>query len=166
MKLVPTRRTDYAIRALIFIENADASPVKANAIGKSMGIPTGFLQQVLRELLGAGIVTSRPGPSGGFALARPAGQITVLQIVEGMEGPLRTSECALRGGPCHWDDVCALHRVWSSARNALCEELEEATLAEVASDDRALAAGELTIPSDSHRGHPAAEPAGLSPAPV
>ena len=121
MKLVPTRRTDYAIRALIFIENADVSPVKANAVGKAMGIPTGFLQQVLRELLGAGIVTSRPGPSGGFTLARPSEEITVLQIVEAMEGPLRTSECALRGGPCHWDDVCALHRVWSSARGALCE---------------------------------------------
>jgi Rrf2 family protein len=154
VKLVPTRRTDYAIRALIFIENADAPPVKANAVGKAMGIPTGFLQQVLRELLGAGIVTSRPGPSGGFTLARPADQITVLQIVEAMEGPLRTSECALRGGPCHWDDVCALHRVWSSARGALCEQLDEATLAEVAADDRALAAGEMTVPTDSHRRPP------------
>jgi Rrf2 family protein len=151
MKLVPTRRTDYAIRALVFIENADTSPVKANTIGDAMGIPTGFLQQVLRELLGAGLVTSRPGPAGGFTLARPADQITVLQIVEAMEGPLRTSECALRGGPCHWDDVCALHRVWSAARNALCEQLDDATLAQVASDDRALAAGELAIPVDSHR---------------
>jgi Rrf2 family protein len=154
MKLVPTRRTDYAIRALVFVENADTSPVKANTIGEAMGIPTGFLQQVLRELLGAGLVTSRPGPSGGFTLARPAEQITVLQIVEALEGPLRTSECALRGGPCHWDDVCALHRVWSAARNALCEQLDDATLAEVAADDRALAAGQMAVPADSHRRPP------------
>jgi len=154
MKLVPTRRTDYAIRALVFIENSDTAPVKANTIGEAMGIPTGFLQQVLRELLGAGLVTSRSGPAGGFALARPADQVSVLQIVEAMEGPLRTSECALRGGPCHWDDVCALHRVWSAARGALCEQLDEATLAEVAADDRALAAGTMAVPTDSHRRPP------------
>jgi Rrf2 family transcriptional regulator, iron-sulfur cluster assembly transcription factor len=154
VKLVPTRRTDYAIRALVFLANAEESPVKAGAVGKAMGIPTGFLQQVLRALLGTGIVTSRPGPAGGFALGRPADQITILQIVEAMEGPLRTSECALRGGPCHWDDVCALHRVWSSARGALCGQLDEATLAEVAADDRALAAGALAVPTDSHRRPP------------
>ena len=156
MKLVPTRRTDYAIQSLVYIANAPASPVKANAVGQAMGIPTGFLQQVLRELLQAGLLTSRPGPAGGFRLARPAGEITVLQIVEAMEGPLRTGECALRGGPCHWDDVCALHRVWSAARDALCDRLDDATLATVAADDRALAAGLLAVPEDSHR-RPAAD---------
>ena len=136
MKLVPTRRTDYAIRALIHVTNTEASPVSAAAIGDAMEIPTGFLQQVLRELQQAGLVTSRPGPRGGYALARPAAEITVLQIVEALEGPLRSAECALRGGPCHWDDVCALHWVWSSARDALCDELAGATLARVAADDQ------------------------------
>jgi Rrf2 family protein len=151
VKLVPTRRTDYAIRALIFITNSETSPVKANAVGGAMDIPIGFLQQVLRELLVAGLVTSRPGPAGGFALARLPEQITVLEIVEALEGPLRSADCALRGGPCHWDDVCALHWVWSSARNALCEELDGATLARVAADDRVLASGAVRRPSDSHR---------------
>ena len=150
MKLVPTRRTDYAIRALIHLANSDGFPVAASTIGEAMDIPTGFLQQVLRELQQAGLVTSRPGPSGGYALARPAEEITVLAIVEALEGPLRTSECALRGGPCHWDDVCALHWVWSSARDALCDELAGATLARVAADDRALAEGR-PAPADSHR---------------
>ena len=151
MKLVPTRRTDYAIRALIHLANTAGSPVAAGVIGEAMDIPTGFLQQVLRELQRAGLVTSRPGPSGGYALARPAGEITVLQIVEALEGPLRSAECALRGGPCHWDDVCALHWVWSSARDALCDELAGATLARVAADDRALAGGTVATPADSHR---------------
>jgi len=151
VKLVPTRRTDYAIRALIFLANAEVSPVPAAAVGEAMDVPTSFLQQVLRALQQAGLVTSRPGPSGGFGLARPADEITVLQIVEALEGPLRTAECALRGGPCHWDDVCALHWVWSSARDALCDELAGATLARVAADDRALAEGTRAAPADSHR---------------
>jgi len=151
MKVVPTRRTDYAIRALIHLANAEASPVPASAIGEAMEIPTGFLQQVLRELQQAGLVTSRPGPAGGYALSRPAAEITVLQIVEALEGPLRNAECALRGGPCHWDDVCALHWVWSSARDALCDELAGASLERVAADDRALAEGGRAVPADSHR---------------
>jgi Rrf2 family protein len=151
MKLVPTRRTDYAIRALIHLADTDVSPVPAAAIGEAMKIPTGFLQQVLRELQQAGLVTSRPGPSGGYGLAHPAGEITVLEIVEALEGPLRTAVCALRGGPCHWDDVCALHWVWSSARDALCDELAGATLERVAADDRALAEGRRAVPADSHR---------------
>ncbi len=151
MKLVPTRRTDYGIRALIVLANTEDPPVAANAIGQAMDIPTGFLQQVLRELQQAGLVTSRPGPSGGYALARPAEEVTVLQIVEALEGPLRSAECALRGGPCHWDDVCALHWVWSSARDALCDELAGATLDQVAADDRALAQGSRPVPADSHR---------------
>ena len=60
-------------------------------------------------------------------------------------------ECALRGGPCHWDEVCALHTVWSSAREALRERLQSATLAEVAAEDRALRDGTATVPADAHR---------------
>jgi Rrf2 family protein len=158
VKLVPTRRTDYGIRALLVLAEAEDPPVAANVIGRAMDIPTGFLQQVLRELQQAGLVTSRPGPSGGYALARPAEDISVLQIVEALEGPLRSAECALRGGPCHWDDVCALHWVWSSARDALCDELAGASLGRVAADDRALAAGTRGAPADSHRArhHPGA----------
>jgi Rrf2 family protein len=151
MKLVPTRRTDYGIRALIHLANADGQSVKAADIGEAMVIPVGFLQQVLQELQKAGLVTSRSGPAGGYALARPAGEITILAIVEGLEGPIVAAECALRGGPCHWDDVCALHGVWSSARTALADRLAEATLARVAADDRALAEGRAEVPVDSHR---------------
>jgi len=151
MKLLPTRRTDYGIRALIFLANADVLPAKAGAIARAMDIPPGFLPQILQELQRARLVTSRPGPTGGYALSRGADDITIRQVVEALEGPLDTSECALRGGPCHWDDVCALHWVWSSARAALCQQLDAATLAQVAADDRALAEGRAVIPPDSHR---------------
>ena len=151
MKLTPTNRTDYGIRALLHLANHDGSRVKAADIGAAMGIPTGFLQQVLQELQRAHLVSSRPGPSGGYQLARAPADITILEIVETLEGPIETSECALRGGPCHWDQVCALHWVWSSARAALSGSLQEATLARVAADDRALARGSVPVPADSHR---------------
>jgi Rrf2 family protein len=151
MKLMPTNRTDYGIRALIYLANHQGTHAKAAAIGAAMDIPTGFLQQVLQELQRGRLVNSRSGPSGGYLLARPPEDITILEIVEALEGPLQTSECALRGGPCHWDEVCAMHWVWSSARTALSDSLRAATLARVAGDDRALAAGTAAVPADSHR---------------
>ncbi len=151
MKLMPTNRTDYGIRALIYLANHQGTHAKAADIGAAMDIPTGFLQQVLQELQRGRLVSSRSGPSGGYLLARPPEDITILEIVEALEGPLQTSECALRGGPCHWDEVCAMHWVWSSARTALSDSLRAATLARVAADDRALAAGTAVVPADSHR---------------
>ena len=151
MKLTPTNRTDYGIRALVHLANHDGARVKAADIGAAMDIPTGFLQQVLQELQRARLVSSRPGPSGGYQLARTPDEITILEIVETLEGPIETSECALRGGPCHWERVCALHWVWSSARAALSDSLRNATLARVAADDRALAEGAVDVPVDSHR---------------
>lgn len=151
MKLVPTRRTDYGIRALIYLGCPGRLRAKAGEIGESMDIPTGFLHQVLQELQRARLVTSRPGPTGGYSLARPAESITIREVVEALEGPIQSSECALRGGPCHWNEVCALHWVWSSARNALYEQLEEATLARIVEDDKALAEGRAIVPADSHR---------------
>jgi len=154
VKLVPTRRTDYGIRALICLANDGANGgrlAKANDIASTMAIPSRFLPQVLQELQRARLVVSRPGPTGGYALARPAEEITVRQIVEALEGPIDTPECALRGGPCYWEEVCALHWVWSSARQALAERLDAATLADVAADDQAIAARMVPIPTDSHR---------------
>jgi Rrf2 family protein len=151
VKLVPTNRTDYGLRALIYLAGANGPWTKAAEIAVAMDIPTGFLHLVLQELQRSGLVTSRSGPNGGYALARRAAAITICEIVESLEGPLDTGECALRGGPCHWEDVCALHRVWSEARLALRERLQSATLAEVAEADRALAAGKAVVPADSHR---------------
>jgi len=73
------------------------------------------LQIVLQDLQRSKLVTSRSGPKGGYALGRRPEMTTVCEVVESLEGPLGSGECALRGGPCHWDEVCALHKVWSSA---------------------------------------------------
>ncbi len=151
MKIVPTRRTDYGIRALLFLAQSDGRRSKAAEIGLAMGVPKGFLHQVLQELEASRLVASRAGRNGGYALARPARDITIRDIVESLEGPIGSHECALRGGPCRWDSVCALHWVWSSAQQALAERLGVATLASVAAADRALADGTSDVPSDSHR---------------
>jgi len=151
MKIVPTRRTDYGIRALVHLANETPKQSNAAGIAAAMKIPKGFLHQVLQDLIRAGLVRSQPGRGGGYALVPPADEISILEIVEALEGPLDQGQCALRGGPCHWEEVCALHRVWSAARQALIDRLGEATLQQIADDDRALQEGRMETPADSHR---------------
>ncbi len=151
MKLVLNRRTDYAIRALVFLAEQDGGRAKAAAIAEAMDVPKGFLHQVLQSLIRARIVSSQPSRRGGYALVRSPDEISILSVAEAMEGPLDPDECTLRGGPCHWDEVCALHWVWSAAREAVGNQLRIATIAQVAADDKALAQGTKAIPADSHR---------------
>lgn len=136
---------------MIYLAGYEGDRAKAAEIAEAMDIPTGFLHQVLQELQRSRLVTSRPSRSGGYNLARPPSEITILEIVEALEGPIEAEECALRGGPCHWEDVCALHWVWSAAQQALSEQLGRATLKRVADDDRALETGTKEVPVNAHR---------------
>lgn len=129
MKLVATRRTDYGIRALLYLAREPDARVKAAEISRAMDIPQGFLHQVLQELQRARLVESRPSRHGGYRLAVAPDEVSVLDVVEALEGPLEAGECALRGGPCRPGDACALHGVWSGAHEALRRELGAATLA-------------------------------------
>ncbi len=151
MKIVPTRRTDYALRSLIYLAGRADERVNAAEIGAEMDVALPILHQVLAELQRAGLVTSLSGPRGGYQLARNPSELTLLEILETMEGPIRQGECALRGGPCHWDQVCAVHPAWSEAREGFASALASHTLAEVVEMDRQLREGTAEIPGDSHR---------------
>ena len=152
MKLVPTRRTDYGIRAMIYLAQQTTGELsKADDIADAMQLPRNFLPRVLQDLQRARLVHSRPGGTGGYALSRPPEEISILDIVEALEGSLANVDCALRGGPCRWNDVCALHWVWSEARAALAASLRAGTLARVADDDRRISSGSAEVPADTHR---------------
>lgn len=125
--------------------------VTAAEIAAEMDIPQGFLHQVLQGLQRGGLVSSLAGRRGGYALSRPPEQISVLAVIEALEGSLELGECALRGGPCHWEDVCVLHEVWSSGRAAFCERLASASLADVSRVNTLLEASDYEIPADTHR---------------
>ena len=151
MKIVPTRRTDYAIRALIYLAGSASERVNATEVADEMEIPRPILYRVLRELQRAALVTSQPGPNGGYRLTRDPAEITLLEIVEALEGSVPLDQCALSGGPCHWDQVCALHEAWIGARQAFADTLANHTLKEVADADQRLRLGVAPVPLDSHR---------------
>lgn len=128
MRLELTRRADYAVRAMVALARHEAGQLSAPAIAAATGSPARFVAQVMGDLLGAGLVEARTGRSGGYRLARPASQISILDIVEAIEGDARRRTCVLRGGACARDGVCDVHHVFSSAQDALLERLAGATL--------------------------------------
>jgi Rrf2 family protein len=132
MRLELTHRGDYAVRAMLALAaNEDGELLTVRQIATAMDIPVGFLPRVMAELGRAGLVTSTIGRTGGYALGRPAGRISLLEVIEAVEGDGRRTRCALRGGPCGSDGYCQVHDAFSAAQDALLEQLASASLADV-----------------------------------
>ncbi|HEX9712235.1 MAG TPA: Rrf2 family transcriptional regulator [Actinomycetota bacterium] len=130
MKIELGQTGDYAVRSVLALAVARRR-LKGREIASQMQLPEKFLPQVLATLVKAGLVGSVAGPDGGYLLTRPPGEITLLQVVEAAEGPVRSRKCVLRGGPCRLDGTCAIHDAWFDAQAALAAKLSRTTFAEL-----------------------------------
>jgi len=153
VNLTLSKRGDYVVRSALCLAGAYPSGGhhKIRAVVAEMGVPQTYASQILADLVRAGLATSKAGRDGGYSLARSPEAISLLELVEAGEGPLRSERCALGEGPCRWDAVCPLHESWKAATDAMRVVLASITLAEVLARDQALKRGEGTIPADSHR---------------
>jgi Rrf2 family protein len=144
LELSLTRRGDYAIRAAISLARAweGGELRKIREVATEMALPPAYTPHILNLLVKAGLADSRAGQRGGYRLLRPPEAITLLEVLEAAEGPLWPSRCTLLGGPCHWEEMCALHPAWEQAYKALSETLRAQTLASVLQWDRQLERGE------------------------
>jgi Rrf2 family protein len=142
MQLTLGRRADYTVRAVLHLARHHGEGLrKTRQIADDVDVSANYLPQLLAELARAGIVTSTPGPTGGYALGRDPADITLLEVIEVAEGELRSRECVLRGGPCRWEDACAVHEPWARAQEAMRESLAATTFASIAAIDAAMEAG-------------------------
>jgi Rrf2 family protein len=126
-------KADYAVRATVELASSPPGrPVKGDVLSRTQGIPQKFLENILGELRQAGIVDSRRGHDGGYWLARPAGEVTVADVIRAVEGPL----ASVRGEPPEGVEYAgaaeSLQRVWIAVRGALRSVVEEVTLADIA----------------------------------
>jgi Rrf2 family protein len=140
MDLTLSRRGDYAVRAAVALAAAfdGGGPVTIAHVAEDMDLPRSYTPQILGLLAKAGIAESRAGRGGGYKLARPPAEITMLEVVEAAEGPLVNLSCPLSGGPCHWEDACAVHPTWADVTASVRSALERRSLDDVARDDREL----------------------------
>lgn len=126
-------KTDYAIRALLNLAAHEPELVKVDEIVKEQGLPRKFVEAILGELRRAGLVRSQRGAEGGYALARPAEEISIGSVLRAVDGPLaevrglRPHETEYQGVATH------LPEVWVAVRSSLRKVLDETTLAQVLS---------------------------------
>ena len=138
-------KADYALRAAVELAAAGDGPVKGDRIAQAQAIPPNFLENILVDLRNAGLVASRRGADGGYWLARPAGEVTLADVIRAVDGPLANvrgvrSEQVEYGGTAE-----PLRDVWVAVRASLRAVLEGVTLADLANGElpehvRALAA--------------------------
>jgi Rrf2 family protein len=144
-----TAKADYAVRAAIELASAGEGPVKAEQLAVAQGIPLNFLENILAELRRAGIVQSRRGAAGGYALAQPADQVSVADIIRAVEGPLAN----VRGiSPDELEYPGAarqLRDVWVALRASVRSVLEQVTLADIAGGELPPHVVELTQATDA-----------------
>lgn len=133
-------KSRYAVRALTELarreETQPGRPVRLSEIADSREMPLQFLEQVFAALRRAGVVRSRRGAAGGYALARPAADITVLEVVAALDGVPTPAECTQ--GPCDQLDACGASSVWIEAQAALEAVLSGTTIEDLRAREDAL----------------------------
>lgn len=131
MRLELTKKTDLAFQALSAIAEADGERVNGSDLAAELDISTQYLPHVVAPLTKAGWVSSVSGPRGGYTVTRSLDNISLLDLIEAVEGPVDESRC-LHLGPVHTaSQVCALHGPWTKARQALLDELSTTQLSDM-----------------------------------
>lgn len=121
---------EYALRAMIHLAGLDPeSAVNSETIAERTKVPKGYLSKIMRDLVVAGLVTSRRGPSGGFCLARPPSHISILDVINAVDPINRITKCPL-GNPAHLQ-LCPLHRRLDDALGMIEREFKRTSLAAV-----------------------------------
>jgi len=122
MRLTVSKRSDLAIRAVRYLD-AHPGRIPGSEIAESVGTSVPFLSQVLTPLVAEHWIDSRTGPTGGYSLMDSGRAMTLLELVEAIEGPIIDGRCVLEDTECDGVDICALHTMWAAARSALMTAL-------------------------------------------
>jgi Rrf2 family transcriptional regulator, nitric oxide-sensitive transcriptional repressor len=121
---------EYALRAVVHLASGIGRAETAQQVAAATRVPPGYMAKVLQDLVKGGVVHSQRGPRGGFTLARPAEQISVLDVVNAVDPIKRIRTCPL-GIPEHGTNLCALHRCLDDAIAQIEESFGRATMADL-----------------------------------
>lgn len=127
-----TQTTAYAIRALTCLAQSQGCWFQAREIASRAGVPRPYLAKVLHALSVAGLVKTKRGYKGGYALARPARHINLLNIVVAIEGEGPNNRCLLGLADCSDERACPIHDFWKDERERIIALLKKLELGEVA----------------------------------
>lgn len=134
-KVQLSKAGEYSVRAMLHLAAVNGQAItQISEISKAWDIPESFLRKILNNLAKVGLVNSSRGMGGGFVLARPASEITLLDVIEATEGKTYLNHCLVGPGACENRSWCPVHVVWREAQNAFSTILKSKTLAELVSN--------------------------------
>jgi Rrf2 family protein len=137
MALRLTNAGDYAIRSMIFIASLpEDAVVLRSEICESQKIPSSFMAKILRSLVRAQLLRSTRGVNGGFSLAKVPSEITLLHVLEAIEGPLSLTDCVPNSEECAHSANCPANSVWARVQESIKEILRGTTLEDLVSAPR------------------------------
>jgi len=132
-----TRQADYALRAMLYLAKENER-VPTSKIAESQKIPSSFLAKIISQLSIAGLIHTSRGAGGGVSLARKPEEISLLDVVEAIDGPITLNECTQDPSICTFGKSCPIHEVWCETQKAMVSKLQAATFDKLLERDYAL----------------------------
>ena len=126
-----TKLTDYASVVLTVLASDPASVLSASELAERAGLEVPTVAKLLKPLAQAGLVDGFRGANGGYRLARDAAEISLVEIVEAMEGPLGMTECSVHAGQCGIEESCGVRANWRRINDVVADALRGVSLAEM-----------------------------------
>ncbi len=128
-----TRQADYAIRAVLYISKLGANQRAATShIAQEQHIPPSFLAKIISQLSIAGLLQTSRGARGGVMLAKKPEDITLLDVVESIDGPIALNECVTDQNSCSFGDDCPMRSIWCDAQDELVNRLRSTNFSQFA----------------------------------
>ena len=128
-----SRRADYGVRVILDLAtNSQNGRTSTHEIAARQSIPNPFLAKIISQLSLAGLVITFRGAGGGVSLSRPSSEISLLNVIEALEGPIALNRCLIEPDQCPQNDHCPVHGIWAKAQADLIALLEATTFDELA----------------------------------
>jgi len=125
-----TRQADYAVRALIYLTKLGPEQrASTSQIALDRQIPPSFLAKIVSQLSVAGLLQTSRGARGGVSLAKSPDQISLLDVVEAIDGPILLNDCVGDNNACNFGSSCPMKPVWCDAQKDLVTRLDNTTFA-------------------------------------
>jgi Rrf2 family protein len=127
-----TRQADYALRAMLFLAQLEPNQRAATShIAEVQKIPPSFLAKIISQLSIAGLIHTSRGARGGVSMARSPEAISMLEVVEAIDGPISLNECSQSADSCPFGGNCPLRVIWCGTQAELVDRLRRTTFLEV-----------------------------------
>jgi len=135
-----TRQADYAVRIVLDLAGTDGNKVvRSDDVARRQLVPRAYFTKVVQALVRAGYLRTLRGARGGIQLARDPEEITLRQLIEAIEGPIRLNRCLLRAGECALERTCTAHPVWERIQDVLMREMDAVTVSRMVASRPRLA---------------------------